>query len=194
MTEYGRRTSGGSSPTWPVSPGECGGLAGRCPSGPSWENRPPEPVSQPGAATVEAHSCSLFPSLDAFPPGCWVGRAEFPGGWGGVGCPQGWGVRVWCPRQQWRSGGPDLRLLRGSLGCRQVLADAHRRGLVTARNPFRLTPAREMALSSADPLLTVAVPSQLWSGWSDLRREFLGFSSRSWVSFVGKLSHVMDDT
>lgn len=103
-------------------------------------------------------------------------------------------MRVWCPRQQWRSGGPDLRLLRGSLGCRQVLADAHRRGLVTARNPFRLTPAREMALSSADPLLTVAVPSQLWSGWSDLRREFLGFSSRSWVSFVGKLSHVMDDT
>lgn len=103
-------------------------------------------------------------------------------------------MRVWCPRQQWRSGGPDLRLLRGSSGCRQVLADAHRRGLVTARDPFRLTPAREMALSSADPLLTVAMPSQLWSGWSDLRREFLGFSLRSWLSFVGKLSHVMDDT
>lgn len=75
-----------------------------------------------------------------------------------------------------------------------MLTDAHRRGLVTALNPFRLTPAWETALSSADPLLTMAVAGQLWSGWSDLRREFLDFSSRSWVSFVGKLSHVMDDT
>lgn len=114
----------------------------------------------------------------------------------GWGAPPGWDVRVWCPRQQWHrdGGGPDPRLLRGSSGCRQMLTDVHRRGLVTAPNPFRVTPAWETALSSADPLLSMAVASQLWSGRSDLRREFLGFSSHSWVSFVGKLSHVMDDT
>lgn len=68
------------------------------------------------------------------------------------------------------------------------------RGLVTAPDPLRLAPARETALSSGDPLLTVAGAGQLWSGWSDLQRELLGFSSRSCVSFVGKLSHIMKDT